>query len=170
MKNILKYFALAAVVFTTACDKDPDIWQTNTKDINGTWEVTIVQDDETLVSHEDGCQVYIYNTNANDDNIWIETDDALLPYKVKANSVPANLSFQGNDVVELPDYGVTIKEVRNGIVVKKGVQVQPEFLLGGPVVADSIYFEVLYQDQEDGQDYILKYSGYRHTGWESYVE
>ncbi len=158
MKNILKFFAVAAVVLATACDKDPDIWQTNTKDINGTWEVTITVDGDTLVSHADGGQVYIYNTNANNDSVWIK-ENAYLGFTAKVGTNPQALTFQNTD-----------DGILNGVVVKKGVQVQPQYLLGGPIVADSIYFEVLYEDEDDGTVYTLKYSGYRHTGWEAYVE
>lgn len=157
MKNILKYFALAAVVFTTACDKDPDIWQTNTKDINGTWEVTVSVGGEVLSSHDDGGQVFIYNTNANNDSVWIK-DNAYFGFTVKAGTNPQSLTFQNTD-----------EELLNGIVIKNGVKVQPQYLLGGPITVDSIYFEVKVEE-DDGTLNTYQFSGYRHTGWESYVE
>ena len=156
MKNIAKIIIMSAVLLSfAACNNDPDLWETNTKDINGSWVVSVTEGDDVLITYDDACYVYIYNTNANDNSVWI-VDDALVGFKVKATTNMSNLTFQSDD-----------NFIANGKVVKKGAHVQPPALMGDPIAADSIYFEVKGLDyDDDGTLHDVVFFGYRHTGWE----
>ena len=158
MKNIAKIIIMSAAMLSfAACDNEPDIWETNTKDINGSWVVAVTENNfqDTLLTYEDACYVYIYNTNDNDNNVWI-VDDALVGFKIKATTNMENLTFQSDD-----------NFITNGKVVKKGAHVQPPALMGNPITADSIYFEVKGVDyDDDGTLHDVVFFGYRHTGWE----
>ncbi len=154
MKKIITYIAVLASLTLSACDNEPDIWKTQTHDFNGTWEVEVLEDGEKLVSHDDEGQIYIYNTNTDNNNIWIE-DNALIGFKVKATTNIDALTFSG-DIIS------------NGKIIKDGVKVKPQYLLGDPVTADSIYFEAVVE--YDGQNHNVIFQGYRHTGWEVYLQ
>ncbi len=169
MKRIIySLFSISLLlVFFTACNDDElEIWESSTGELDGNWYVSY---DHSVYGKDPFgvgvTPVYTYNTAAdNGQEIWLTDEDNFWSYKVRIPADPENLTFGSTDAVTNAVDGYPIQvRVTNGKVIKDAVT------MPSGVTADSIYFEIWFEDLEDATGIAndtLYVSGFRKTGFE----
>lgn len=109
-------------------------------------------------------QLLTFNTSADDGSqIWIDDQENFWAYKVKTLVDYPNLTFGETDTLINAVDGYDIKVlVRNGKIIEKAS------LRPSGTMADSIYFELWFEDLEDATAIAsdtLFVSGFRRTGY-----
>ena len=140
------------LVVLYACNEDPDIWDSSTVALDGNWYVT-------YAPYSGFTPLYTYNTAANDgQEIWISDDDNFWSYKVRIPANPEAGTFGSSETVTsiVDGYPIEVR-VENGQIFPEAVE------LPSGAIADSIYFEIWFEDL-DGYDKLIV-SGYRQTGF-----
>jgi hypothetical protein len=164
-KLVNKILGLSLLLVLFACQEDPDIWDSSTVALDGNWYVTY--DHESYGNDPFGVgytPLYTYNTAAdNGQEIWLSDDDNFWSYKVRIPGNPEAGTFGSTDVVTsvVDGYEIQVK-IENGQIFPDAVK------LPSGVMADSIYFEVWFEDLEDATGIAndkLMVSGYRQTGF-----
>jgi hypothetical protein len=164
-KNIL-FIALFAVMLYS-CDKKEKFVNEESKvvKIAGEWYVhydhPVFGADPFDVGY---LSLITYNTSADDGQaMWINDQGNFWTYQVKIPVNVSDLTFGSQDTVlnAIDGYGIKVL-VRNGKVINK-VSLRPSGAL-----ADSIYFELWFEDLEGSTGIAgdtLIVSGYRRTGF-----
>jgi hypothetical protein len=166
MKNYIALIGLGMLLFA-ACDikEDFDNEESKVVKLAGEWYVhydhPVYGADPWGVGYT---SLITYNTAVDDgQEIWINDQGNFWTYQVKIPVDVANLTFGSADTVINSIDGYDIKVlVRNGKITEK-VSVRPS-----GAVADSIYFELWFEDLEDATGLpsdTLIVSGYRRTGF-----
>ncbi len=166
MKRAFIYlFTISVLIVLASCDDELDIYQSSTAELDGNWYVRY--DHATYGKDPFGAgytPLYLYNTAAdNGQEIWMDDAGNFWEYKVRISANPENLSFGSPSEVTsiVKDYEIKVI-VENGKIIKNAVE------LPSGVMADSIYFEVWFEDLEDAtgitNDRMLV-GGYRKTGF-----
>jgi len=161
MKNYIIYSILAVALFTS-CDEKADYEQidSNVVEAAGEWWVNYTTD-----GYESGyTKLLTFNTAADDGKeIWISDEGNFWVYKVKCpvNIDLDNVTFSGTDLISVAlwqgePYDIAIN-VTNGKIIKDAVT-----NLASGAVADSIYFEIEF---EDDPGTIYQAAGFRKTGF-----
>lgn len=166
MKRNILIAALFAFVLSS-CDKKDEFTNEKSKvvEIAGEWYVhydhPVYGPDPFGVGYT---SLITYNTSSDDGQVmWINDQGNFWTYQVK---IPVNLSdltFGSQDTVinAVNGYGIKVL-VRNGKVIKH-VSLRPS-----GAIADSIYFELWFEDLEGSTGIAgdtLIVSGYRRTGF-----
>ena len=165
-KIIYSIFSISLLLFLfTSCEEEVENWESSTGDLDGNWYVYY---DHSTYGHDPFgvglTPVYTYNTAAdNGQEIWLTDEDHFWSYKVKIPADPANLTFGSQEAVTSVVDGYPIEvRVTNGKVIEDAVE------LPSGVMADSIYFEIWFEDLVDAtgiENDTLYVSGYRKTGF-----
>ncbi len=161
-----RIFIIAALfVSLYSCTEDIDLWESPVKDFAGDWYVRY--DHETYGEDPFGAGfngLTTYNTAVDDGTeIWLTDEGHFWDYKVR---IPVNvdgLTFGSETPVTNFVDGYEIE-----VVVKNGKVIKEAALLPSGVMADSIYFEVWFEDLEGATgiaDDVLYVGGYRKTGF-----
>lgn len=165
MKKINYIFSILFVLLIIqSCDKKDDFVNENseTVDVAGDWFVKHFHSD--ISANPEYINAMTFNTSSDvPDSIWLTDDGNFWDYKVKIPCNVADLTFGGSDTAINSVSGYPIKVVvRNGKIMKS-VSKQPSGF-----VADSIYYEIWFEDLEDASgianDTIIV-SGFRRTGF-----
>lgn len=174
MKNNYKYLILFTLAFFIwSCDKKDDFVNENSKtvEVAGDW---FVQHNHNVYGIDPFGKGFInamtFNTSSDvSDSIWLTDDGHFWDYKVKVPCNVTDLTFGGSDTVVNAVSGYPIKVVvRNGKIMKS-VSKQPSGF-----VADSIYYEIWFEDLAGSKDlannvYLatdtIIVSGFRRTGF-----
>lgn len=161
MKRYLAYITiLTSIVLYTSCDVKEDYVEIDSKVVEaaGEWWVNYSTD-----GYESGYTKMLTFNTANDDGseIWVSDEGNFWPFKVKCPVNIQNLTFAGTDLVSVAlwqgePYDIKVS-ISNGKIIKK-VSLQPSGF-----VADSIYFEIEF---EDDPGTIYKAAGFRKTGFQ----
>ncbi len=169
MKRIIySIFSVSLLLFLfSSCDEEVDIWESSTGALDGNWYVLYNHSQYGTDAFGVGyTPVYTYNTAAdNGQEIWITDQDNFWSYKVRIPANPENLTFGSPDPVtnQVDGYPIQVR-VSNGKVIKDAVK------MPSGVMADSIYFEIWFEDLEDEGTGIpndtLFVGGFRKTGFE----
>jgi hypothetical protein len=148
----------------SACKKD-EIGGTTTQKIAGTWYVTaspLDLDGDVIGEDFWGIGHFLVDTYSTADNsitsIWIDDNGNFWDFKGKIQADVNSLTFSGTDVenISYEDSEFTIK---NGKILL-GAAKTPS-----GAVADSIYFTVSFNDEDDPDNVSgYKLAGYRYTG------
>ncbi|MGV3587961.1 MAG: lipid-binding protein [Adhaeribacter sp.] len=151
---------LLSFVFLTSCEKDdPEIDYMATYPVSGDWTVNyyVENDEGELEEVANHTQIIAYNTSANvPTEIWIDDHGSFWDYKVKTSLNMADLTFSGNELEnEHYESKVTITD---GKVIKNGTKVKG-------MQADSIYFRVSFDDEEEPYGTIYHAAGHRSNGF-----
>lgn len=160
MKRYLIYITiLATIVLSTSCDKKDDYEEidSNVVEAAGEWWVNY-----STEGYESGyTKMLTFNTAADDGTeIWISDEGNFWPFKVKCPVNISNRTFAGTDMVSVAlwqgePYDIKIS-IANGKIIKEA-SLQPSGF-----VADSIYFEIEF---EDDPGTIYQAAGFRKTGY-----
>ena len=169
MKKIL-IFAMGIAFALTACEQDdPNVKQTETKDLAGEWYVTYTVDGADvngghtpLITSNTAANVatemlisdYV-EPNATSGNFW--------SFKVKAQIDPTSKAFTASEVessalYDGDPYNIKVN-VLNGKVIKNGGHSRTG------VVVDSIYFELQFEDDSPAYGTTYVVSGHKRTGF-----
>jgi len=166
----MKKFILPIVLMVfilSSCDKKEDFVNENSAvvEMAGEWYVhydhNVYGPDPFGVGYT---ALLTYNSSAdNETEFWINDNANFWDYKVKIPVSLTDLSFGSNDTVVSAIEGYDIKVVvRNGKIIKD-ISTRPSGF-----VADSIYFELWFEDLEGSTGIVgdtLIVSGYRRTGF-----
>ena len=166
MKTNILLLAFVAFILSS-CDKKEDFINEKSMvvEIAGEWYVHYDHPVYGSDPFEAGYTSLItYNTSADDgQEIWINDEGNFWNYQVKIPVDISTLTFGSTDTAINAVSGYDIKVlVRNGKVIKE-VSVRPS-----GAVADSIYFELWFEDLEGSTGIVsdtLIVSGYRRTGF-----
>jgi hypothetical protein len=169
-KNIYMslFFALISLsscekLFEMNEQKEPATEYSPTYPFNGEWYVYYgVKDADTTIYDEGNgyFKILIYNTAANTpDSIWITDKNNFWNFKVKAASSPSTKTF-GKEAQELLN-----KAYDSKVIVQNGKVLLNAATTTGGNTTDSIYMEILFDDDSSpyGTTYVL--AGYRRTGF-----
>jgi hypothetical protein len=166
-KIIYSLFSISMLLFLfTACDDEVEIWESSTGELDGNWYVSYDHSQYGEDPFGVGLtMVHTYNTAAdNGQEIWLTDEGNFWEYKVKIPASPLDLTFGGSDPVTSVVEGYDIQvRVTNGKVIKGAVK------LPSGVMADSIYFEIWFEDLVDAtgiENDTLYVSGFRQTGFQ----
>lgn len=158
MKKVILYMSVV-MLFISACDRKEDFEQINssTVAVSGEWWVQYSTD-----GYESGFyKLHTYNTAKDDGTqIWIEDVDEWWIYKVKCPVNVSALTFSGVDMISEAYYDGDLYDISINITngkIMNDISLQPS-----GVLADSIYFEIEFED-DPGTIYIA--SGFRKTGF-----
>lgn len=148
-----------------SCTEDVDIWDSSTKEFAGDWYVRY--DHATYGEDPFGAGfngLTTYNTAADDGKeIWLSDDGHFWDYKVRIPVNQSDISFGSADKVMSIVDGYEIE-----VIIKNGKIIKEAALLPSGVMADSIYFEVWFEDLEGATGIandVLYVGGYRKTGF-----
>ncbi len=166
MKKIVKYlFVIGLVTIFGSCDDELHIYYSSTAELDGNWYVkynhATYGEDPFNVGYT---PLYTYNTATdNGQEIWLSDEANFWDYKVRIAANPGGLSFGSSaEVTSIVD-GYEIKVIiENGKIIKNAVE------LPSGVMADSIYFEVWFEDLAESTEIEndrLLVGGYRVTGF-----
>lgn len=163
--NILLLFI--AMLFISACDRKEDYKQINSSTLEASGEYYVRYDHESFGEDPFGTgftKILISNTAAdNGVEVWLTDEGHFWDYKVK---IPVNLetmTFGSENIVmnEVDGYDIDVI-VKNGKIIKDVVK------LPSGVNADSIYFEIWFDDLEDATGIAndkLLVGGHRKSGY-----
>ena len=165
MKKILFYsLMITLLAIFNSCSEDPEIWQSSTADFDGNWFVRYDSDTEADPFHAGFTTLFTYNTASDNGNeIWITDEAGFWDYKVTIPVNQGNMTFgSSSEVTSIVDgYGINVI-IENGKIIKEAVK------LPSGVIADSIYFEIWFEDltYPDGSPLAkLFVGGHRKTGF-----
>ncbi|MGQ8338852.1 lipid-binding protein [Sunxiuqinia sp. A32] len=159
MKNYFIYLILA-VALLASCDKKEDYEQINSNAMEAAGEWWVDYNDGTGGSGY--YKLHTYNTASDlGDTIWIDDVDEFWVYKVKCPVNIEDLTFSGTGLTSVAlwdgePYDITVN-ITNGKIIKNAVT-----NLASGVTADSIYFEIEF---EDDPGTIYQAAGFRKTGF-----
>lgn len=164
-KAFIYLFAIGLLTILGSCKEDLEIWNSSTTELDGDWYVRY--DHASYGEDPFGAgytPLFTYNTAANDGKeIWMSDEANFWDYKVRIKANPAAGTFGSAEQVTSIADGYNIKVIiENGKIIKNAVK------LPSGVMADSIYFEVWFEDLEASTDIAndrLLVGGYRKTGW-----
>jgi hypothetical protein len=167
MKKYILIIAIFALAFTS-CDEKEEYEQINSSVVELTGEYWVHYDHETYGADPFGAgytKLIISNTAAdNGVDAWLSDEGNFWDYKVK---IPVNmdqLAFGADqEVTSIVDgYEIQVK-ITNGKIINDAVH-----NLDSGVSADSIYFEVWFEDLEESTEIAndkMIVSGFRKTGF-----
>lgn len=167
MKKNIFYLLLILLLFA-ACDEKEDWEQINssTMEVSGEYWVHYDHTEYGADPFGVGYTKLIISNTANDDGkeIWISDEGNFWDYKVKIPTNVETLTFGGEQEVPsiVEGYEIGVK-IMNGKIIENAVN-----NLASGVSADSIYFEVWFEDLEDATGIAndkLIVSGFRKTGF-----
>ena len=153
-----------------SCDKKPDLFYPETKDFCGQWICTITDANDAEDVWGEEVSVYTFNTADNNADIWItdnKSEGGIIASYTEGN-VKATTDIKGTTFASANEATEQVSAIKNGGVFKNAVKVKPQYLEGNPIEVDSIDFVLDFYFK--GQEYKLRYSGHRQTGWEDYVQ
>jgi hypothetical protein len=161
MKKAICLFSM--IIFLSACDDypEPEVEYTSTFPVSGEWWVTYKLETEPgvfvdlLGSYQ---KLLTYNTAANTpDSLWIDDVGHFWDFKCKAAADIPNRSFATEESDNV-SYESKVRIINGKVILDGGRSTSG-------VVTDSIYFEVLFDDDSTpfGTTYIV--SGVRRTGF-----
>lgn len=161
--NFLLILAVAALISSCEAEgyADYDPGQTNTQELSGEWWVSAYDLEGNRLS---GYQLLsTYNTAANNNMIWVDDHENLLPLKVKATASVEDLAFYAESADNLYVEGADSTEfgtatITDGEIINDGARAS-----GSNNVVDSLAFKVELSHDPDSP-YII--AGYRRTGFE----
>lgn len=163
MKKIALYIVGISLFALSSCTEDAEIWDSSVLDLSGEWYVRY--DHATYGEDPFGAgytPLLTFNT-ADDDGteMWLTDDGEFWDYKVRIPVAADSLKFGSDNTVPNQSYDIDVK-IMNGKVIRDAVTLPSGY------VADSIYFEVWFEDLEDAtgipNDKLLV-GGYRKTGF-----
>jgi hypothetical protein len=164
-KNILLLTCIAFML--SSCDKKEKFVNEESSVVKAAGEWYVHYDHPVFGADPFGVgytSLITYNTSADDGrNIWLNDQGNFWNYQVKIPVDVASLTFGGQDTVvnAIDGYGIKVL-VRNGKIFKDAS------LRRSGVKADSIYFELWFEDLEGSTGIAgdtLIVSGYRRTGF-----
>lgn len=165
-KNI--FYLLIAILIFASCDEKEEWEQINSSVMELSGEYWVHYDHETYGEDPFGAgytKILISNTAADNGNeIWLSDDGHFWDYKVKLPASVSSLSFGTDQEVTsiVEGYEIQVK-VTNGKLIHDAVT-----NLASGVTADSIYFEIWFDDLEGAtgiENDKLIVSGFRKTGF-----
>lgn len=169
MKRFIYYIlAITAVMLVSSCDEKEDWDQINSSVMEVSGEYWVHYDHDEYGADPFGVgytKIIISNTSAdNGTEIWLSDEGNFWDYKVKIPTNIENLTFgEDQEIISIvEDYDIAVK-VTNGKIIHDAVT-----NLASGVTADSIYFEIWFEDLEDATgiaDDKLIVSGFRKTGF-----
>ncbi|PZP52609.1 MAG: hypothetical protein DI598_00415 [Pseudopedobacter saltans] len=159
------FAVLITTVLAVSCKKDFDPGATKVSKLAGEWFVALKDSAGNDLS--DLITITTYNTSANNDSLYIDDNDNLYGFKVKALANTSDLTFAttngSNDYYEenydpdYPQYYPQTLTITDGkVLLKAGTS-----LAGN--VTDSIYFKVKFSFNPD-KTYIIAGTG--RTNWD----
>jgi hypothetical protein len=165
-KYIIYLFSALLLTFTlVSCNEDLEIWESSTAPLDGNWELRYDHSLYGIDPFSAGRNEHItFNTANNDgDTIWLYDKNNFWNYKVKVPCNVDNLTFGTEDTLinQIAGYDIQVL-IRNGVIIKNAIT------LPSKTVADSIYFEVWFEDLEGATGIAgdtLFVSGYRMSGF-----
>ncbi|TLX72649.1 hypothetical protein E9993_17585 [Labilibacter sediminis] len=172
MKNIINSIILVlVVVLQVSCDEKEKYVQINSSTVEASGEYYVRYDQEKLGEDPFGAgfnKIIAFNTSVdNGKEIWIADEGHFWDYKVKIPVNLDNLTFGSADTVinVVEDYEIKVI-VNNGKIIHNVVE------LPSGVKADSIYFELWFEDLQDvgggayfDEDDVFTVAGYRKSGF-----
>lgn len=160
MKKAFIYLFVVGFLFTIgSCDDDLDIYNSSTNELDGNWYVQYYHADLGYPAYT---PLYTYNTAAdNGQEIWITDEANYWDYKVKIAANPKSLMFGSSSEVTSIIDGYEI-----GVIVNNGKIVKNAVKLPSGVMADSIYFEIWFEDGGVPTSDVIVAGGFRKTGFE----
>lgn len=161
------YIIFACIFLLGSCDKKDDFVNEYSKTVELAGDWFVLYNHGVFGTDPFGAgytNAITFNTAANDENfIWISDEGHFWDYKVKVPCNLSDLTFGGGDTVINAVDGYPIKVVvRNGKIIKNA-SLQPS-----ETMADSIYFEIWFEDLVDATGIAndtLLVSGFRRTGF-----
>jgi hypothetical protein len=164
MKKIAYYTIGILLLVFSSCKEDAEDWDSSVHDLSGEWYVRY--DHATYGEDPFGAgytHLLTFNT-ADDDGteMWLTDDGAFWDYKVRIPVMTDSLKFGSDNPAPNQSYDIEVK-IMNGKVIRDAVTLPSGY------VADSIYFEVWFEDLEDATEIPndkLLVGGYRKTGFE----
>jgi len=167
MKKILIFTSFVVALLSTSCDKKEEFEQVNSSTVEVSGEYYVYYNHETYGEDPFGAgltKVIISNTAAdNGQEILLSDQGNFWDYTVK---LPVNIdamTFGSESEVTsvVKDYEIQVI-VKNGKIIKDAVE------LPSGVMADSIYFEIWFEDLEDATNIAndkLLVGGFRKSGF-----
>jgi len=160
LKKLLILPFLLSLGFLSSCDQDdePEIEYMATYPVSGEWVVNYYVENsagelEKIAPHT---QIRAYNTAANvPTEIWIDDQGTFWDYKVRAGLNMSDLSFSGTEL-ENQSYESKVT-ITDGKVIRNGTSIKG-------IPADSIYFRVSFDDDEEPYSTIYHAAGHRSNG------
>jgi Lipid-binding putative hydrolase len=163
-KYIIYLFSALLLTFSfVSCEEELEIWESSTAPLDGNWELRYDHSYYGIDPFGAGRMEHItFNTAENDgDSIWLDDKGNFWPYKVKVPCNINNLTFGTEDTLISVYDGIQVL-IRNGVIVKNAIT------LPSKTVADSIYYEVWFEDLQGSTGIAgdtLFVSGYRMSGF-----
>lgn len=165
-KYIIYLFSALLLTFTiVSCEEELEIWESSTAQLDGNWELRYDHSSYGIDPFGAGRMEHVtFNTAKNDGkSIWLDDHGNFWDYKVKVPCNVDNLTFGTQDTLisEIEGYEIQVL-IRNGVIVKNAIT------LPSKTVADSIYFEVWFEDLAGATGIAsdtLFVSGYRMSGF-----
>ncbi|MFV0507349.1 MAG: lipid-binding protein [Bacteroidales bacterium] len=163
----LSFFIIGLFILTTfsSCMEDAEVWDSSVNGLSGQWYVRYDSKTQKDPFGSGYTEALTFNTAADDGKEIYLTDiidgtPSFWKYRVRVPVDVSKMSFGTNDVLtnDVEDYEIKVK-VMNGKVTPKAKTLPSGY------VADSIYFEIWYDDLPQGTDKLIA-TGYRKTGFE----
>lgn len=165
MNNKIAILASILMLSLFSCKEDIDIWDSQVVDLAGDWYVSY--DHSVYGPDAFGVgltAIHTFNTAADDGTeMWLTDDAHFWDYKVKVPVDLGTLTFGTTDTLVSVVTGYEIK-----VIVNNGKIIQEAALLPSGVMADSIHYEIWFEDLEGATGIAsdtLFVSGYRKTGF-----
>ncbi|MCY1718932.1 hypothetical protein OU798_01175 [Prolixibacteraceae bacterium Z1-6] len=167
-RYIYHILVIALVLLVTSCDEKEDWEQINSSTMEVSGEYWVKYDHHVYGEDAFGVgytKIIISNTAAdNGTEIWLSDEGNFWDYKVKIPTNVEDLTFGSDQVVTniVDGYDIQVR-VSNGKIIPDAVS-----NLASGVTADSIYFEVWFEDLEGStgiENDTLFVSGFRKTGF-----
>lgn len=166
MKKIFySILSLTLVVSLFSCEEEAEVWDSSTLDYAGNWTVEY----NHAVYGEDPfgagfTSLFTYNTAAdNGQQIWLEDAEEFWDYKVRIPVSADGMTFGSPDTI----YSI-IEDYEIAVIVDSGRIVKDAVKLPSGVMADSIYFQIWFDDLAGAtgiEEDRLLVSGYRISGF-----
>lgn len=158
------------VFSVTACMEDAEVWDSSVKGLSGEWYVKYnvegLDEDPfgagytTLLTFntadDNGTEMWLTDVVNGTPNFW--------KYMVKVPVDMNNKTFGGEEIIKsvIDDYEIKI-------IVKNGIVVEDAMMLPSGTTADSIYYEIWFEDISDAglpDEQFMQVSGYRKSGFQ----
>jgi hypothetical protein len=147
-----KYLFLIAFTCTIvyACQKKPEVGGTTTQSMANEWWVQLFDPSGALVYPASYYgHIATYNTSSNTDEIWVDDQNEIWNFKVKAKADLNALTFTANKAVSVVDnYNIKVTITDGKIIPNVGHS-------KSGVLTDSIYMKIEFED-DPGTIYSLK--------------
>ncbi|MFI5158410.1 MAG: lipid-binding protein [Sphingobacteriales bacterium] len=165
MKKINIYSVLSASMFLLvllmgSCKKDYVNGNTTTVALAGEWWVQADFGDGSGFGST-YYSINTYNTTANNDSLWVDDNDALVGIKGKVLANISNKTFGGTSSPnQYSDGGISVFTITNGVVIANGAHTP-----GSGDKTDSIAFTLTFDSAKQGGHNVIKFKGYKRTGF-----